>query len=146
MESVGFTTEMVGCWWSFTNMVGKLPNWNDCVGTGAVGTSEKSLGFSFCRFHVKKIGWNPQLSMFGRKYPMLMHRSEEKSWLKFESDHIISPPALQIIEIPAEDHPQDASIPGRFTHIPWWFFVVATMARPGWPTCCWRCVAHLWGS
>ena len=52
-------TEMVGCYHHLNGGLSltwseKLPDWNDCVGTGPVGTSEKSLGFSFCSFHVIK--------------------------------------------------------------------------------------------
>lgn len=139
-------TEMVGCYHHLNG--GLSLTWSENFptgttdGTGPVGTSEKSLGFSFCRFHVKKIGWNPQLSIFGRKYPMLMHRSGKV----LIEVRITSPPALQIIEIPAEDHPLSMlRFPGGSPTSPDDFLWSPPWPGP-WPTCCWRCVAHLWGS
>ena len=56
---MGFTTEMVGCWWSFTNMVGKLPNWNDCVGDGCCWDIWKIFGLLFLQVPCKKNWMKP---------------------------------------------------------------------------------------
>ena len=124
-------TEMVGCYHHLNG--GLSLTWSENFptgttdGTGPVGTSEKSLGFSFCRFHVKKNWMKPTTIDFWSE----ISHVDAPLWKSpdWSSNHITSSPTNHRNSRRGSS-PIDASIPGRFTHIPWWFFVVATMARP----------------
>lgn len=138
---MGFTNRNGGMlpplkWWSFTNMVGKLPDWNDCVGTGPVGTSEKSLGLLFLQLPCqKKMDKTHNYRFSVGNIPCWCTALKKSPEVRIIYLHL---QPKKIIEIPAKNHPQGAyRFPGSFT---------GSMARPSVPTCCWRCVAHLWGS
>ena len=128
---MGFTNRNGGMlpplkWWSFTNMVGKLPDWNDWW-DGSCWDIWKIFGLLFLQVPCKKNWMKPTTIDFWSE----ISHVDAPLWKSpdWSSNHITSSPTNHRNSRRGSS-PIDASIPGRFTHIPWWFFVVATMARP----------------